>query len=66
MGVTPDDSALAGTALRLRWLCDTFGAEPSPEATEDVVRQFAQAYSLALSAWFCLPINWEIKSVFFY
>lgn len=40
-GVTPDDSALADTDLRLRWLRDTFGVRPPPEATEDVVRQFA-------------------------
>lgn len=49
LGVTPDDSALDGTDLPLRWLLDMFGARPPPEATEEVVRCFARAYILVLT-----------------
>lgn len=48
LGVTPDERTLDGTGLRLRWLRDTFGAGPPPQATEDVVGNFARAYILAL------------------
>lgn len=48
LGVTPDERTLDGTGLRLRWLRDTLGTGPPPQATEDVVRNLARAYILAL------------------
>lgn len=48
LGVTPDERALDVTDLRLRWLRDTFGTGPPPEAIEDVVHNFALVYILAL------------------
>lgn len=44
----PDERALDGIDLRLRWLRDTFGVGPPPDATKDVVRNFARAYIIAL------------------
>lgn len=47
-GMIPDDCALTGTGLRLKWLCDHFGGGPSDGLSEGGVHQFAQVYILAL------------------
>lgn len=41
LDMTPDDRALTGTGLRLRWLHEHFGLGPIDDITEDGVRQFA-------------------------
>lgn len=40
-GMTPDDRALTGTGLRLKWLREHFGADLTDDINEDGVRQFA-------------------------
>lgn len=40
LDMTPDDRALTGTWLRLRWLHEHFGLGPIDDITEDGVRQF--------------------------
>lgn len=40
LDMTPDDRALTGTWLRLRWLHEHFALGPIDDITEDGVRQF--------------------------
>lgn len=40
LGLTPDNGALNGTGLRIRWLCNKFEPGSPPYATEDVVLNF--------------------------
>lgn len=47
LGMIPDDHALTGTRLRLKWLHEHFGHEPIDDISEFGVHQFTRAYILA-------------------
>lgn len=48
LGLTLKDRAVDGTGSRIWWLRGNFRHGPPPDATEDVVRNFASAYILWL------------------
>lgn len=48
LGLTPDEGALTGKVLRLKWLHDNFGAGSTEDVSKDIVRQLVRAYILAL------------------
>lgn len=46
LGLTSDDNALGGTDLPIRWLHENFDVGLPPDASEDLVRNFARTYVL--------------------